>query len=147
MSQYDPKSTGSRNSHWGQGCPIAVPPRKILVADRDPGILLLIPRILSSWKSTFVVTSDASRILPLAAEQLPQLILLDCHFPGKSGPELARRIRSNPKTSAAKIVIFSTDTDEQIDPKNLSACDGWITKPFEVGTLGKTLVGIIQGNP
>jgi len=66
-------------------------------------------------------------------EQLPvDLVLTDCDMPGMHGPELARRLRADPRHAALKIIALTVDSSDRMRADCLAAgMDGFLSKPIE----------------
>src|SRR5690349_13687287 len=47
------------------------------------------------------------------AEKLPRLVLLDLKLPRMNGTEILKRIRTDPRTRAVPVVIFSSSGEER----------------------------------
>jgi two-component system, cell cycle response regulator DivK len=66
----------------------------------------------------------------------PDLILMDMNIPMFDGWEAARRIKSNPHTSAAPLIAFSALIDSIADLRRDNALfDGFIAKPVSPSEL------------
>ncbi len=105
----------------------------VLLVEDDPAIRDLIATLLEIDLGVSVtVATDGAAGLELAKRLGPDLVLLDINLPRLSGLELARRLRSNPRTRAIPIVAVSSESRE----KALAAgCDDHVAKPFNVSDL------------
>ena len=67
-----------------------------------------------------------------AAEDPPELILLDIRLPDMDGFEVCRRLREDPRTGRIP-VIFVSGLDEVVDKVKGFAAGGvdYITKPYQ----------------
>jgi two-component system, cell cycle response regulator DivK len=66
----------------------------------------------------------------------PDLILMDMNIPAFDGWEAARRIKSNPRISAAPLIAFSALIDSIADLRRDNALfDGFIAKPVSPSEL------------
>ena len=66
-------------------------------------------------------------------EILPDLILLDIMLPDKSGFEIVRRLRKEPKTRRIPVIMVTAKTAESDMVKGLDdGADDYIRKPFSV---------------
>jgi DNA-binding response OmpR family regulator len=74
--------------------------------------------------------------LALARRHRPSLVLLDLNLPDVPGEEVLRRLRADPLTAGAAVVMISGDaTSEQpARLRELGAID-YITKPFDIERL------------
>lgn len=68
--------------------------------------------------------------------QLPDLVLLDIRLPDIDGYEVARRLRSQRRTSAIPILFLTEKRQRQDRLQGLSlGADDYITKPFDIQEL------------
>lgn len=108
----------------------------ILVVDDDRATATFLATALEDeGYGVLVATGEAA--LRLAREHAPALILLDRRMPALDGPELARRLRADPRTAAIPLVLMSADprTPEEV----ADLLDGWLAKPFHLATLVATV--------
>ena len=113
-------------------------PIRALIADDDAGMRLLMRKLLEK-SGGFVLcgeASDGAKLLALAAEHRPQLVLLDVEMPGVSGVDCARELQdSDPQT----ILIFATAHDKYMaDAFEVYAFD-YLLKPFKAECALATL--------
>ncbi len=113
-------------------------PIRALIADDDAGMRLLMRKLLEK-SGGFVLcgeASDGAKLLALAAEHRPQLVLLDVEMPGVSGVDCARELQdSDPQT----ILIFATAHDKYMaDAFEVYAFD-YLLKPFKAERALATL--------
>lgn len=83
---------------------------------------------------------DGEAALDVAAERLPDLVVLDVMMPRMSGWEVARSLRQDPATKHIKIVIL-TAIGEQVNAMTspLYQVDAHIDKPFDFTVLEQTI--------
>ncbi len=84
-----------------------------LVVDDEPGNVMVLDELLHE-DFTVIFATDGNMALKLAAEQTPDLILLDIMMPEMDGYETCRRLKSHSKTSSIP-VIFITAMQEDED--------------------------------
>ncbi len=106
---------------------------QILLADDEPGIRKFIRIFLNSNNYSTIEASSALEAAKSAAEQKPDLVLLDLNFPDQSGFETLKRIR---EWSQIPIIILSVMNGEEeiIQALDLGA-DDYVVKPFRAGEL------------
>jgi CheY-like chemotaxis protein len=79
---------------------------------------------------------------------LPQLLVLDVHMQGVDGGEVIRFIRRDPLLASVPILAVSSDTQDTIVNRILSAgADAFLPKPVEFDDLEKTVAEIIARRP
>ena len=105
-------------------------PVKIIIADDEPGILLLLRSILSELEGALIVgtAENANDAMRLVKEQTPDLAFLDIGLPDMKGIELADKLREIKPDLA---VVFITAYQEySLDAFKLYAFD-YILKPID----------------
>lgn len=117
---------------------------RILIVDDDHDILTALKKRLT-WMGHEVLTAeDGEQGLRLAAEEQPDLMLLDIELPGLSGLDILKRLAekrssSPPQTVPEVIVITAFGTiDRAVEAIRLGAFD-FLTKPFEPDHLSIVL--------
>lgn len=103
---------------------------KILIVDDDVDTLRLVGLMLQRQGYQISAATNGEQGLTKAAEERPDLILLDVMMPGMDGYEVARQLRKNPSTAKTPILMFTAKT--QLDDKVSgfeSGADDYLTKP------------------
>ena len=109
--------------------------RKILIADDEQTIRLLVKRLLSQ---NYIVleASDGEEAIDIARRQNPDLILMDIMMPGVDGYTACHQITKGQATKAIPVVML-TGVGHELN-KKLSfevGAKGYITKPFSLQDL------------
>lgn len=106
--------------------------RTILVVDDDPHIRRLIAATLEdSGAFSIVEAGDGVEALECAAAQVPEIVILDVDMPRLNGIETARRLRSEPRTAHATIVMLTAASDDGAEKRATEAgADVFWAKPF-----------------
>lgn len=80
--------------------------------------------------------TDGEEALTVAAENAPQLILLDWMLPVMSGIEVCRQLRRKPATKDVPIIMLTARGEETDKVRGLNTgADDYITKPFSMPEL------------
>jgi DNA-binding response OmpR family regulator len=104
--------------------------KKILVADDEQQLALAVKIRLQSKGYTVVTASDGQQALQLAAEEKPDLIILDVLMPVMDGYSCLREI--NLRFGRGKIpVIVLTARDRMKDLFELEGIEDYVIKPFD----------------
>lgn len=83
---------------------------RLLLVDDDPGAIHVMHRMLGpSFELRYAL--DGEQALAMAAQSVPDLILLDAQMPGLSGTEVCRRLKADPALADVP-VIFVTSLPE-----------------------------------
>ena len=105
---------------------------KILIADDEPSLRLLVRATLSANKSFELLEAfDGNEALNKAQKDLPDLILLDVMMPGLSGFEVCERLKNDPKTKNIVIIMLTAKGQQSDRDWAISVgTDYFLTKPF-----------------
>ena len=104
--------------------------RKILVADDEQQLALAVKIRLQSKGYTVVTASDGQQALALAAQEKPDLIILDVLMPVMDGYSCLRELNS--KFGRGKIpVIVLTARDRMKDLFELEGIEDYVIKPID----------------
>ncbi len=105
-------------------------PRLLLVED-DPALAELLEFRFRQQGYVVTVTPDGDEALLLAAEQVPDLVVLDWMVEGTSGIEVCRRLRKGKATAHVPIVMLTARGAEDDKVRGLeTGADDYVTKPF-----------------
>jgi len=118
-------------------------PKKILVIEDDPGILLSLKDELESEGYTVYSAEDGEKGLEIAKQQRPDLIILDIMLPVLDGYEVCKRLRMEGDTTP---IIMLTVKDKEIDRVlglELGA-DDYVTKPFSLRELMARVKAVLR---
>ena len=105
---------------------------KILIADDEPSLRLLVRATLSANKSFELIEAfDGSEALSKAQSERPDLILLDVMMPGLSGFEVCERLKNDSKTKDIIIIMLTAKGQHSDRDWAISVgTDYFLTKPF-----------------
>ena len=106
---------------------------KVLVVDDDPGIALLLKRIISKKGHQIVTASNGWEGLKMAREEIPDLIFTDVRMPDLGGVELAGFLKADPSLNHIPVVILS-GTAFLLELEK-TAADDILTKPFDLKSV------------
>jgi pilus assembly protein CpaE len=109
---------------------------KVLIIDDDIDTLKLVGLMLERQGYEIVVASNGTIGLNKAAEEKPELILLDVMMPDLDGYEVTKRLRSNPGLAHIPIIMFTAKT--MVDDKVAgfeAGVDDYLTKPTHPAEL------------
>ncbi len=106
---------------------------QILVVDDDRFLLDNIRQLLVSNGYGVATASSGEEALRVAAEHLPDLVLLDINLPDMDGITICRRLRSKWKFPVIMLTAKSDAIDKVIGLE--VGADDYLTKPFEPSEL------------
>lgn len=105
-------------------------PRLLLVED-DPALAELLEFRFKAEGYAVSVTADGDEALLLAAEEAPDLVVLDWMIEGTSGIEVCRRLRRDKATAHVPIIMLTAREAEDDRIRGLeTGADDYVTKPF-----------------
>jgi two-component system chemotaxis response regulator CheY len=104
----------------------------ILIVDDDPLIRKLISTTLDDVSdSRLLEAGDGVQAVETALRERPQIVFLDYDMPRMGGVETCRRLRSDPATADATIVMLTAMADDPAKERAKQAgADLFLTKPF-----------------
>jgi two-component system chemotaxis response regulator CheY len=106
--------------------------RTILIVDDDPSIRRLIATTLEDVSGyRLAEAANGEEALERALAARPEIVFLDIEMPRVDGLEACRRLRSDPTTAGATIVMLTGETGETAERSAEAAgADLFLTKPF-----------------
>ena len=81
---------------------------RILVVDDEPDVVEMIERLLVNEQFEVIAAYDGIEALDYAANESPDLILLDIMMPMMSGYEVCEQLKSNPVTKDIPVLCVSS---------------------------------------
>jgi two-component system, cell cycle response regulator DivK len=105
----------------------------VLIVDDDPRNLRLARDVLLAAGLRTLVARNGAEAVALAAEHLPDVILMDLRLPDMDGAEAARILADEPRTTAIPVVALSAVAFEG-DTAWLARAGfvGYLEKPIDV---------------
>jgi two-component system chemotaxis response regulator CheY len=106
--------------------------RTILIVDDDPMIRKLIATTLEDISGyRLQEAADGLEAVERAVTARPEIVFLDIDMPRLNGIEACRRLRSDPATAEATIVMLTGDSGDIAERGAQAAgADLFLTKPF-----------------
>ncbi len=118
--------------------------KKILIADDEPNIRLLVGSMLSR-DYIVIAASDGEEAIALARKQKPDLILMDIMMPKMDGYAACSILKADPATKAIPVVMLTgVDYVLNIKLSQKMGADGYITKPFSMEELLNTIAELLE---
>ena len=117
---------------------------KILVVDDSAVQAKAISKMLERHGHNTIVAHDGNACINLAAQELPDLIVLDIVMPELNGFQATRQITRNPSTEHIPILLVSgknQETDKQWGFRQ--GAKGYIVKPLQEKELIKTVQDLL----
>ena len=106
-------------------------PARILVVDDDELNHRLLEDCLEPLGYRLLHAREGEEALALAADERPDLVLLDIVMPGMDGYEVCRRLKAAPGEQFLPVIFFTQCDDTRSKVLGLRAgADDYVTKPF-----------------
>ena len=108
----------------------------ILVVEDETALVTLLRYNLEREGFRVTEATDGEEALVRAAEEVPDLILLDWMLPQLSGIEVCRQLRRKGETRAVPIIMLTARGEEADRIRGLdSGADDYVAKPFSIAEL------------
>ena len=119
--------------------------RKILLIDDDPGISAAVMIRLQSAGYEIHSASNGKAGIQAAADQQPDVILLDIRMPEMDGFEVCRRLKSDPAVASIPVIFLSANVQD-VARQRAAEVGGvaFLSKPFEASTVVATIEDAIE---
>src|ERR1700685_3266157 len=113
---------------------------RILLADDSPHAQRMGERILREEGFEVVSLTDGNAAILRLADVDPDLILADVFLPGKSGFEICRHVKSQPRFKHVRVVLTAglLEPFDEEEAKR-AGCDAILKKPFEASKVVSTI--------
>jgi DNA-binding response OmpR family regulator len=118
----------------------------VLVIEDEKDIAGLVKHTLERGGTAVVeVAESGDQALRLAAEQPPDLVILDLNLPVLDGLEVCRLLRTRPATAKTPIIMLTARATESDRVIGLDAgADDYITKPFSPRELAARVRAVMR---
>jgi CheY-like chemotaxis protein len=126
---------------------LAAPQGTVLYIEDNEVNALLVQQLLARWSGVhFVHAHDGRRGIELARSLRPALVLLDMQLPDIDGPEVLRRLKSDPATRDLRVVALSASAmpADVAQARALGVAAYW-TKPLAFDRFLEDIAQAIDG--
>lgn len=104
-------------------------PRKVLVVDDEDAVREIYKKEFTTSKFNVVVAADGEEGLLKAAEEIPDLVLLDVMLPKMSGIDVLKALKQNPLTKEIPVLLLTNLGEETIIKEGFElGADGYLLK-------------------
>lgn len=119
---------------------------RILVVEDNPLNLKLVHDVLEASGYDVVAATSGEEGLRLAAEQPPDLVLMDLQLPGIDGTETLHRLRSGTLDGRVPVVAVTAFAmaEDHVNAAR-SGFDGYLEKPISVRSLVVRIEEFLHG--
>lgn len=137
----------TQGAAWPQALAAITIPRpvaRILHIEDDPKNRLLVRKLLSAAGHTVIDAHGGLEGIRLAAEERPDLVLVDLYIPDLDGYEVTLRLRSMKALEGVPIVAVTAEGDREISLA--VGADGFIAKPIDATRFARTIERYLRGH-
>lgn len=130
-------------SEWTNPHPDEVRRPLVLLVDDEPDIRTVAQRVIVEAGFGLVMAKDGREGLDLAALYRPEVVLTDVMMPKIDGREMAVKIKTDPATSKARVIMMTslyTDPRYKYEALRDFKADDYVSKPLDVTQLLAVLV-------
>ncbi|PZO71530.1 MAG: phosphate regulon transcriptional regulatory protein PhoB [Pelagerythrobacter marensis] len=118
---------------------------KLLLVEDDPALAELLEYRFRNEGYRVRVTADGDEALMMAAEEVPDLVILDWMIEGTSGIEVCRRLRRDKETAHVPVIMLTAREAEDDRIRGLeTGADDYLTKPFSPRELLARVAAVMR---
>ena len=122
-----------------------MPAPRVLLVEDDPALAELLEYRFTAEGYVVIPTPNGDEAILLAAEQVPDFVILDWMIGGISGIEVCRRLRRDKATAHVPIIMLTAREDEDDRIRSLeTGADDYVTKPFSPRELLARVKAILR---
>jgi diguanylate cyclase (GGDEF)-like protein len=109
---------------------------RILVADDDPALCLLLRETLQEAGYEVLIANDGDQLVRMAQDHPPDLLLIDLMMPLMDGFEAIRQLRNDTRTSHLPMIILTArSASSEVVVGFDTGADDYIVKPYDIDVL------------
>ena len=118
--------------------------KKIVIAEDEANLLLLLKIILTEAGFTVFCAKDGVEAFEFCKSEQPDLLITDYMMPRKNGLELCRDLKAESQLSKIPVIMCSALTDQglQKDSRDLGVLQ-YLSKPFSAAVLKEAVVKVL----
>jgi CheY-like chemotaxis protein len=110
--------------------------RRVLIADDDRIIRMLLKVLLEQDGYTVLETENGQQALDVARRERPDLVIIDLTMPQMDGYEAIQRIRQEAAIASLPVIVLTAETGPGVEQRVLElGADDYLIKPFEADVL------------
>jgi len=104
---------------------------RVLVVDDEPDILSILVYQFSREGFRVSTAVNGQSAISTAAEERPDIVILDLMLPGIDGYEVLARLRQNERTASIPVILLTARREEEERIRGFEiGADDYVTKPF-----------------
>ena len=103
---------------------------RILIVEDHPTMREAMRLVLEREGFEIDEAPDGDQALASVRKDPPDLVLLDMSIPGTAGPDVLAALKSDPATSAVRVIVVTATGEEGRAAAMAGGADHYFTKPF-----------------
>lgn len=120
-------------------------PKKVLVADDEPNIVISLEYLMKREGYAVQVARDGEEALEAVRRDRPDLVLLDVMMPRRTGFEVCQAIRADEALQGTRILLLTArGRDTDIAKGMALGADAYMTKPFSTHELVQKVAELLE---
>lgn len=121
---------------------------RVLIVEDDPDSQYIYRLYLDHHGFEVVSALTSDEAIRLAREAKPDVILMDVSIPGMDGWSTTKVLKQGADTSEVPIIIITAHAFPQDHVRAADVgCDGFLSKPCELGRLKEVILEVIEAGP
>ena len=121
-------------------------PVTILIVDDDASLRMLFRLMLRSEPYHVLEAASGQQALGSAADDRPDVILLDVMLPDINGFEVCRRLRQSPSGASHKVILISALANVNRAQVAEAGADGFWPKPISVQDMRRGIQRLLSSD-
>ena len=118
---------------------------RILVVDDDPGLLVLVTKMLERVGPKPLIAETATGALAILERDPIDLLILDLMLPDADGFDILEQIRNDRRFDEMPVLILSARVDPETISRGLElGADAYLTKPYLPNTLVSRVRALVE---
>lgn len=105
--------------------------RRVLIVDDHEEIRAVLREMLALEDLDVVEAENGETALAIARDQSPGVILLDLSMPGMNGIEVLEKLKADPATAEARVVVLTGHGEIECQEAVAAGADECFQKPFQ----------------
>lgn len=118
-------------------------PKVVLIVDDSQVVRRFVSLSLRSLGCELIEAANGEEALRALAARIVDVIIADINMPGMDGPEMIRRVKSNPMLSGTRVIVLSTEARARADLLD-SGASAWLQKPCRPDELRNLVSECLQ---
>jgi DNA-binding NarL/FixJ family response regulator len=120
---------------------------RVIVVDDHPGFRVGLARLLEDADNIEVVgtAADGEEAVRVAAEQQPDVVLMDLKMPGMNGIDATRKIVDDSPSSVRVLVLTMVEDDDSVFAAIRAGAQGYLVKGTEIDRIIDTVAFVADG--